>query len=80
MIASTTQAESQARATAVIEAQTQRDKAQRQSRISLARELVARSSNQVSRDGDAGLLLAVEAVKVSKTLGPNAVPEAATAS
>jgi WD40 repeat protein len=85
-IASTAQAasaqaisEANIRATAEANANLQRDEAQRQSRISLARELAAKSIDQAARDGDVGLLLAVEAVKIADSLGPNVVPEAHTA-
>ncbi|MFN8596132.1 MAG: hypothetical protein U0559_08110 [Anaerolineae bacterium] len=67
------------RATAESNANAQRDEAQRQSRISLVRELAAKSTNQVQHNGDIGLLLAVEAVKLADRLGPNTVPEAAAA-
>jgi WD40 repeat protein len=71
--------EANTRATAEASAIAQRDEAQRQSRISLARELAAKSIGQAARDGDVGLLLASEAVKIADSLGPNVVPEAQTA-
>lgn len=72
-------AQAQIRATAEISANLQRDEAQRQSRISLARALAANSTGLVARDGDQGLLLAMEAVKVADAIGPDVVPEASTA-
>lgn len=77
--AGTAIAEAQIRATAESNANAQRNEAQRQSRISLVRELAAKSTNRAQHDGDIGLLLAVEAVKLADRLGPNTVPEAAAA-
>lgn len=72
-------AQAQIRATAEISANLQRDEAQRQSRISLARALAANSTSLVARDGDQGLLLAMEAVKVADAIGPDVLPEASAA-
>lgn len=81
----TAEARAQARATAEAEALAQkaaaeaaRDEAQRQSRISLSRELAAQSSGLASRDPDQALLLAVEAVDIAGEPGMLPVAEAQT--
>lgn len=82
---SAAQAEEQTRATAEASALQQKStaeaasaEAQRQSRISLSRELAARAVSLLSRNRDLSLLLSIEAVRLSETLG-GAVPDAQTA-
>lgn len=78
--------ESDTRATAEAEAIQQKIAAEaasgeavRQSRISLARELAARSMSVLERDQDLGLLLAIEAVRIANQIPGASIPEAQTA-